>query len=76
MPDRAARVLSLLRQSRDGRTNDPAFGSRMTGGVNAYAQMLRTRFRAACTRHSLVRDDFSLSINQFRPPRGAQLSLF
>lgn len=80
VPDRAERVLSLLRQSRDGRrdgrTNDPEFGSRMTGGANPYAQMLRARFRAACTRHGLLRDDFSLSINEFRSPQGAQLSLF
>lgn len=76
VPDRAGRVLSLLRQSRDGRTNDPNFGSRMTGGGNAYAQMLRARFRAACTRHRLTRDDFSLSGSHFRPPQGPQLSLF
>lgn len=76
VPDRAERVLSLLRQSRDGRTNDPNFGSRMTGGSNAYAQMLRARFRAACKRHGLKRDDFSLSVSHFRAPQGPQLSLF
>lgn len=76
VPDRAARVLSLLRQSRDGRTNDPSFGSRLSGGHNAYAQMLRARFGAACRRHGLMRDDFSLSANHFQPPQGAQLSLF
>ncbi|HEY4546888.1 MAG TPA: PA0069 family radical SAM protein [Pedomonas sp.] len=76
VPDRAERVLSLLRQSRDGRTNDPGFGSRMTGGGNAYAQMLRARFRAACARHNLLRDDFSLSVSHFRAPQGPQLSLF
>ncbi|MGK2285727.1 PA0069 family radical SAM protein [Pedomonas sp. V897] len=76
LPDRAARVLSLLRQSRDGRLNDPAFGSRMSGGDSAYARMLRSRFRAACARHGLDRDQFTLSEDHFRPPDGPQLSLF
>jgi hypothetical protein len=30
-PDRAERVLSLIRQCRGGRLNDPSFGSRMRG---------------------------------------------
>lgn len=76
VPDRAARVLSLLRQSRDGRTNDPGFGSRMTGGNNPYARMLRARFVAACKRHGLQRDNFPLSLSHFRAPQGPQLSLF
>lgn len=76
VPERAERVLSLLRQCRDGRTNDPNFGSRITGGQDAYARMLRARFRAACKRHGLARDDFALATRHFRPPQGPQLSLF
>jgi len=42
-PDRAAHVLSLIRQCREGRLNDPDFKSRMraTGPI---AQLLRRRF--------------------------------
>ena len=75
VPDRAGRVMSLLRQSRDGKANDPRFGMRMIGD-GPYAQMLRARFHAACKRHGLNRDRYALSVTHFRPPEGPQLSLF
>ena len=34
-PGRAAHVLSLIRQCREGRLNDPEFGSRMRGSVRS-----------------------------------------
>ncbi len=42
-PDRARRVLHLIRETRAGALNDSAFGQRFSG-VGAYAEMLRLRF--------------------------------
>ncbi|MFO1035414.1 MAG: PA0069 family radical SAM protein [Geminicoccaceae bacterium] len=75
-PDRAERVLSLIRQCRDGRLNDPEFGSRMRGS-GPVADLLRTRFAAACRRHRLQGRFRPLRTDLFRPPRAdGQLSLF
>jgi DNA repair photolyase len=76
-PQRAAHVMSLLRAMRDGRENDPNFGSRMRG-TGPYALLLRNRFRVACRRLNLVssaRD--ALCTTHFRPPgpRQAQMQL-
>jgi DNA repair photolyase len=55
-PLRASHVKSLLRQCRGGRDNDPRFGKRMRG-EGVFADLLSTRFRAACARHGLVRSE-------------------
>ncbi|MCH8901203.1 MAG: hypothetical protein IIC88_02785 [Chloroflexi bacterium] len=77
-PDKADHVLSLVRQSRGGRLNDPAFGSRMVG-TGSYATMLGQRFKAACRRLELnPREGGMLDTSGFRPPPlpGQQLKLF
>jgi DNA repair photolyase len=51
-PGRAQHVMSLIRDMRGGRDNDPRFGSRMRG-TGPYAELLRQRFRLACQRLSL-----------------------
>jgi len=51
-PQRADRVLNLLREARGGHTNDPRFGHRMRG-EGAYAALLASRFAAACRRYGL-----------------------
>ena len=76
LPDRAEHVMALIRAAREGRENDPRFGSRMIGS-GAWAQLLRDRFTLACKRHGLsmgrMRD---LSSEHFRAPaRGGQISL-
>ncbi|HXZ59322.1 MAG TPA: PA0069 family radical SAM protein [Steroidobacteraceae bacterium] len=76
-PDRAAHVMSLIREMRSGRDNDPRFGSRMRG-TGPYALLLRSRFKLACQRlklNSAARG--SLDTTRFRPPghAGAQLRL-
>ena len=52
-PDRAAHVMSLVRQASGGKDYDNRFGLRQTGR-GAYADMLATRFQAACRRYGLV----------------------
>jgi len=76
LPDRAEHVMSLIRAAREGRENDPRFGSRMVGS-GAWAQLLRDRFTLACKRHGLAMGRMrELSTEHFRPPaRGGQMSL-
>jgi DNA repair photolyase len=75
-PERAAHVMSLVRDMRGGRDNDPAFGSRMRG-TGPVAQLLRARFELACRQRGLNADLRRLSqpTHLFRPPdaRGPQL---
>ena len=76
-PERAAHVMSLIREMRGGRDNDPRFGHRMRG-TGPYALLLRNRFRIACQRlnmRSSGRD--TLSTTLFTPPAtaGSQLQL-
>ncbi|UFN51255.1 PA0069 family radical SAM protein [Roseomonas sp. OT10] len=52
LPDRAARVLALVRQTRGGRMYDSGFGTRQVG-VGPYAAALQQRFRLAVRRLGL-----------------------
>jgi len=75
-PERAEHVMSLVRDTRDGRENDPRFGSRMRGS-GPWAQLLKDRFALACKRHGLTASrERELSCAHFQPPAsGGQLSL-
>src|SRR5579862_5354161 len=75
-PQRAAHVMSLIRDMRGGRDNDPRFGYRMRG-TGPYAELLSRRFRLACTRlglNSTRRDPLETSLFK-RPTAGPQLEL-
>ena len=80
-PERAAHVISIVRQMRGGRDNDPRFGSRMTG-TGAFAELIEKRFDIACRRfglngHGAGRKPPSLDCSRFRPPSSAgQMQLF
>ena len=76
-PERAGHILSLIRQCRAGRLNDPDFGSRMRG-EGAYAQLIAQRFKKACRRLGLNQGRMMPQrTDLFRPPRtDGQLSLF
>ena len=80
-PERAGHVISIVRQMRGGRDNDPRFGSRMTG-TGLFAELIEKRFDLACGRfglndHGAGRKPPSLDCRRFRPPSAAgQLSLF
>jgi DNA repair photolyase len=54
MPDRAERVMSLVRQTREGAAYNSRFGQRQTG-TGPYAEMLRHRFEVAARRLGLDR---------------------
>jgi len=75
-PDRAARVMSLIRQASGDRDYDSRFGIRQTGR-GPYADMLKSRFTAACRRFGL--DTHArrqpLDCSSFRAPGPQQLDL-
>ncbi|MEJ0037054.1 MAG: PA0069 family radical SAM protein [Gammaproteobacteria bacterium] len=76
-PQRASHVMSLVRDARGGRDNDPDFGTRMRG-TGPYAELLRTRFKLATRRLGLDSPrNVALSCALFRPPgpAGSQLQL-
>ncbi len=76
-PDRASRVMSLVRQMRGGRENDSAFGGRMVGS-GPVAELMARRFTLACQRLGLNAQHARLRSDLFRRPRGPtpQLDLF
>ncbi len=76
-PLRAKHVLSLVRETRGGKTYDSTFGKRMRG-TGSYAELLGRRYRLACSRLGLNERDYRLDTGRFRPPprRGDQLDLF
>jgi DNA repair photolyase len=76
LPDRAARVMKLVREMRGGRDYDAEWGRRMKG-TGPYAQLIARRFRVACARLGLNEKSQDMDCSQFRiPPRaGDQLSL-
>jgi DNA repair photolyase len=68
-PDRAGHVLSLVRQMRGGRDNDPRFVSRMRG-EGQFAELIRQRFAMASRRLGYTRTrNIALDCTSFRPPR-------
>ena len=72
MPQRAAHVMSLVRQAGGGRDYDNRFGVRQTGR-GAFADMIAQRFSAACRKFGVAhgsyqRDGQALDCSQFRPP--------
>jgi len=73
-PDRAARVMAIIRDLRGGRDNDPNFGSRMRG-QGVWADLIRTRFVKARKRAGLGAERLTLRTDLFRPPEGAQMRL-
>ncbi len=75
-PDRAAKVMGIVRDIRGGRDNDPEFGSRMRPS-GTWADLFRARFNTASKRLGFERGDIALDCSQFhRPSLDGQLALF
>jgi DNA repair photolyase len=73
-PDRAERVLSLIRQMRGGALYQSAFGLRMRG-EGPIAELLSARFAAAVKRLDLNRVRYRLDAERFRVPQSARTAL-
>lgn len=75
-PLKAARVMAIVRELRDGRENDSTFGRRLVG-QGPFAELLRQRFRVSCRRLGLDAHPPELDASHFRPPgQAGQRSLF
>lgn len=70
-PERAEHVLSLVRQMRGGRDNDPRFGKRMRG-EGEFAELIRQHFAVATRTLGLSRGrNLTLDCTSFVAPREA-----
>ncbi|MFY0990810.1 PA0069 family radical SAM protein [Halomonas sp. C05BenzN] len=71
-PERAGKVMSLIRQCRGGADYDSRFGHRMRG-EGVFADLLEQRFRQACRRLGFndptTSEAMQLDTTAFRPPR-------
>ena len=76
-PERAARVMSLIRQTRGGKDYDADWSLRMKG-TGPVAELIAARFKAAVKRYGLDGPKPLLDETQFRVPvdARAQLDLF
>ena len=78
-PQRAEHVMSIVRQMRGGRDNDPSFGTRMSGTGN-YAELIEKRFEVVPPLRGQPTGGAGASIargfaRRFHPRAGAQLKL-
>jgi len=76
-PDRAKRVLSLVRSTRGGKLYEAKWGERMKGD-GPYAWMIGRRFEIAAERLGFNQESVALRTDLFTPPAlpGQQLTLF
>lgn len=75
-PDRAGKVMSIIRSIREGRDNDPNFFQRMRGS-GPWADLIRTRFKIAARKAGLNQTRIELRSDLFIPPLcDGQLTLF
>ena len=76
-PNRAARVISILRSMNGGRDYISEFGIRQRG-TGPYAEQIGLRFRLACRRLGLNKRSLKMRTDLFTPPvpKGGQMRLF
>ncbi|MGH6947903.1 MAG: PA0069 family radical SAM protein [Kiloniellales bacterium] len=76
-PDRKAKVLHLVEETRSGKLYDSTYGKRMRG-EGVYAELLAARFKRALARLGLDRGRRTLASHHFRKPASetSQLALF
>lgn len=77
VPDRASKVLKLIRDTRGGDLYQNQWGVRMRG-VGPYADILHKRFAKAQQRYGLAARSYDLALDQFTIPAedSAQMRLF
>ena len=73
-PDRAAKVMAIIRDMRGGKDNDPNWFTRMQG-FGPWADLLRVRFDRAMRKHGFEAERERLRTDLFEPPQGPQLRL-
>ncbi|HEY0028868.1 MAG TPA: PA0069 family radical SAM protein [Allosphingosinicella sp.] len=73
-PDRADKVMNIIRAMRGGKDNDPQFFTRLQG-FGPWADLMRVRLDKAARKHGLNREKMPLRCDLFVPPQGPQLRL-
>jgi DNA repair photolyase len=73
-PDKAEHVMNRIKDSRNGKTNDPRFGYRLEG-QGLYAEMIKKRFEVAVKKYPLNKSPAVLRTDLFHKPT-KQMSLF
>jgi DNA repair photolyase len=74
-PDRAEKVLNMIRECHDGKLNDSDFGRRMSG-EGKVAESIHQMFRMACNRFMAGRVMPEYDYTLFVPKKGKQTSMF
>ena len=74
-PDRAEKVLNMIKSCHDGNLNDSNFGRRMSG-EGKIAESIHQMFRMACTRFMADRDMPEFDYSLFVPKNGKQTTMF
>ncbi len=74
-PDRAERVLNMIKECHEGKLNDSEFGRRMSG-EGPIAQSIHQMFRLACNRFFAGREMPPFDYSLFVPKSGKQGTLF
>ncbi|MGI9406039.1 MAG: PA0069 family radical SAM protein, partial [Hyphomicrobiaceae bacterium] len=75
-PDRADRVIKLIREMRGGKDYEAEWGTRQTG-TGPYAMQIKARYNLALKRLDMNRRHFDLRTDLFEPPvaKGGQLRM-
>ncbi|MEP6346100.1 MAG: PA0069 family radical SAM protein [Parasphingorhabdus sp.] len=76
-PDRKSKVMSIVRQMRGGKRNDPTFHNRMRG-QGPWADLIRSRIAIASRKAGLQKAKIKLRTDLFQRPviKGSQMELF
>jgi DNA repair photolyase len=74
-PDRAEKVLNMIRSCHDGKLNDSDFGRRMSG-EGKVAESIHQMFRMACNRFLAGRVMPEYDYTLFVPKKGKQTNMF
>ncbi len=74
-PDRAEKVLNMIKSCHDGKLNDSNFGRRMSGEGHI-AESIHQMFKMACNRFMADRDMPEFDYSLFVPKKGKQTSMF
>ncbi len=74
-PDRETRIVSRLKQVREGKMSSYEFGERMRG-TGETAKAIHQLFKASCRKYHLNEEELELSTDRFRRPAGSQIELF
>lgn len=74
-PDRADRVLNMIKECHEGKLNDSEFGRRMSG-EGPIASSIHQMFRLACNRFFAGREMPQFDYSLFVPKNGKQGTLF